>query len=84
LNGRARLSVRHHAVNATGFFFTHQACVAQIALTLSGLFRQDVAFKSVTGFVLAAAGFAKTLRGSAIGFDFWHGRTPFLLAYQQI
>jgi hypothetical protein len=66
------LGVRHHAVNATGFFFTHQAGAAQIALTLGGLFRQDVTFERVASFIFTATGLAKTLRSSAIGFDLWH------------
>jgi hypothetical protein len=73
------LGVRQHAVNTTGFFFTHQAGAAQIALTLGGLFRQDMTFERVASFVFAAAGFAKSLRGGAIGFDLWHDELPFCL-----
>jgi hypothetical protein len=66
------LEIRYHSTDVFGFDSRHHGPLAQVPLALFPFARKQVALKAFVSFHLAAAGDSKSLRGSSVGFDFWH------------
>jgi hypothetical protein len=66
------LLIRKHATYSSDVGFVNFGGTAQLAFALAALLGKDMAQVRLRALETATGGSLETLRGTAIGFQFWH------------